>query len=289
MDTRAGAASLELLWRVPLAEAQAALAEKQADVLDRAEDRLTMLADQQFSWSEFLYDRYKQKIVHCEDKMLSMACDTEPYQANLSAAKNRAEASVRTAFAEARESIRDCGTIWCVGSNCAADRKLAIAEAAALVDAANAAMRIEEAKEKADDEKIYARRVNAANLGRGFSADARASSLASSQLWQGIAQAAGNAMAGNLQGLGDNLSRIVSPFIPQSSPAIQDDYVKNAGNFRGANGETYNTGDVDGSFANAEQRRLSNYGTGSSGSYTSAESSSDQNFVTGGAGSQAAG
>lgn len=217
-------AAVQGVSSVAVAVIHAAVAYQQIKVANRAEDRLTKAADEALAWSKLLHDRYTQKYIPCEDSWLTKACGAIPYVPKYDAAISRTQASVRAAFSVARKEIRDRQSIYCVGVTCAQERELSIKEAAAMADGQNAALRIEDARKDAFDERDYARQANAVNVGRLFAADARASADTSSQLWKQIAQAAGQSLGGSLQGLGSALRNIAGPgqrAVPgQSQPPV---------------------------------------------------------------------
>lgn len=198
--------AIEMAAKVFLFAAQVKLLEAQAETLERAEDRLTAAAEQQLAWSQFLYDRYTQKIVFCEDKMLLASCEKAPYVPQYDAAQNRLKAAVLSSFALREKETRRNAGLWCGGASKGDFRKIQIAKGVAMANAVTAAYRVEDARVEADEERIYSRLVNAANLGRGFAASAAASAATSAALWGQIGQAAGNAMAGNLRGVGEGIA-----------------------------------------------------------------------------------
>jgi hypothetical protein len=196
---------------VAVAAIQAAVAYQQIKVANRAEDRLTKAADEALSWSKLLHARYEQKYLPCEDAWLEKACSATPYVPKYDSVINRVQASVRSSFTQARTQIRNRQSVYCVGVTCAQERQISLAEAAAMADAQNAAIRIEDARKDAYEERDYTRIANAVNVGRLFAADARASADTSARLWTQIAQAAGQSAAGSLQGLGASLRQLTGP------------------------------------------------------------------------------
>ena len=181
------------------ASTAAGIATDQIGVANNAEARLTRTATIADSWATLLHDRYTNKYIPVEDQWLDKALNLDAYKPRYETAINRTAAAVRASFSDARRKIRDCGTVYCVGSSCGQERQLAMIEAAALADTQNAAIRIEDARKEAFDERDYARATNAVNLGRLFQADAKASSDASARIWENIAKAAGQSASGSLK------------------------------------------------------------------------------------------
>lgn len=208
----AQAATVNNIWRIAQLVIYAKLVDAQIDTMEKAEQRLRDIADFELQKAGFLFDRYTQKIVPCEDRMISLSCDAAPYAAKYDMAINRTQASIQAAYAEVQQELKDCASIWCYGATCATDRKFAFAKAAALTEAENVAIRIEDAKEEVDKEKLWARMATMVNVGRGFAADASASSRTAMAAYGQIANNAASSLSGNLAGLGDAASRLLDPY-----------------------------------------------------------------------------
>lgn len=262
-DTRVGAAGVEAIWRGALVLGQVAQMESQ-------EKRLNKIADNEQAWAEFLRDRYRSVIVGCEDRLISSICSDTAYKAQYSTATNRIQASIRASFAGAKKDVNDCQSYYCIGAKCGLDRRIAVSEAAALADAVNQAYRYEEAKELMDEEKVHSRLVNVANLGRGFMAQATASQSVSASLFQSLANATAQSLAGNLMGLGYNAQELAPTLrnaynrFSEGANYTPDDQVNARSDARllrqGGGGEGTVTGNFsDTSFDNAEAARFSNY------------------------------
>jgi hypothetical protein len=206
-DAYGAGAAAQAVANVAVALIQADIARQQIKVANKAEARLTKAADQLFERSQKLDLRYDNKFVPIEDKLLTSIDSQLPYEPKYDTAANRSRAFVRSSFSDARKKIQDCQDTFCIGATCASDRQIAMVEAAALADISNAAIRIEDARKDAFDDRDYSRRVNATNMGRGFRADAEAGLRTSAQLWQQIGQAAGQSASASIRGFGDSLTR----------------------------------------------------------------------------------
>jgi hypothetical protein len=184
-------------------------AQKQYELGKQLQDRLDKLAFEELERSNNFRKSWEQYYQQCELNKIAELCARPKEKADYSSAKNRAMASVRRQAGLAREKLRRCAGLLCVGANCNDERVLALFEAQLGVDATSKAYRYAEERARIinaqNDELLY--RMLA--LGRGLIAQSAAAATLAGKLMDASATQRGAAAGAGLAGL-QNLASLGS-------------------------------------------------------------------------------
>lgn len=146
-------------------------ADKQHDIQSKNLDRLNSITEQQVSTAVKL-QKQMDRGIPCENAQTDESCSVAVDAPNYAAIRSRIAASARLPFAQARRRISRRYSVHCKAAMCADERKIDLAEAAAVTAAIEAAFRKEEALYEVRLATRWTRRMNTLQHLRGLTVTA---------------------------------------------------------------------------------------------------------------------